>query len=63
MPQLILLGVTPFSPKKHHSFLQSNIQYELLQQGINCEMTSLSAACNTWNIVQSEQRRTCFGID
>ena len=62
MPQLILIGVTPFTPYKQNFFLQSNIQYDLLQQGINCEMTSLAAACNTWNIVQSEQRRVCLAL-
>jgi uncharacterized protein len=62
MPQLILIGVEPFNIEKHRYFMHSDIQPSLLQQGIGCEITSISAACNTWNIVLGEQRKVCLAL-
>lgn len=56
-PELVLLGVG-----QRQQFPAPEIQHEFLKRGIGFECMTLDAACRTFNVLMSENRRALAGL-
>ena len=56
-PELVILG---FGQTQH--FPSIEIQREFLKNGIGLECMNLAAACRTFNVLMSENRRALAGL-
>lgn len=62
--QLLALnqGLILFGSGKTHQFPQPDLLSEFYQQGINIEIMSTDAACRTFNVLMSENRKVTAAL-
>jgi len=56
-PELVLLGIG-----NHQQFVSPLIQRRFFEQGIGLECMTLAAACRTFNVLMSENRRALAAL-
>lgn len=56
-PEVVILGVG-----RRQQFVSSEVQIEFLKRGIGLEVMTLDAACRTFNVLMSEDRKALAAL-